>query len=67
MRPTARFHADEGGRLAGNQSSQLPSRHGGLHFDRALGRYHTDVTHVFREVDADDRLLDHGGLLLVYR
>src|SRR5262252_5825090 len=51
MRPTTRFHEDEGGRLAGDQGQQLPPRHGGVRFERAGGRHHTDLKHVFSEVD----------------
>jgi hypothetical protein len=67
MRPTARFHADEGGRLASDQGEQLAPRHGRVRFDRALGRHHTDLKHVFRKVDADDHVLGHGGLSCVDR
>ena len=67
MCPTARFHEDEGGRLAGNQRQQLPPRHGSVRFERACGRHHTDLKHVFGEVNANDRLLGHGGLLFVDR
>src|SRR5215471_21169694 len=67
MRSTTRFHKDESRGLAGHEGQQLPPRHGGVCFERALRRHYTDLKHVFGEVDANDRLLGHGGLLLVYR